>query len=126
MMSKLYFSKEHEWIRMGDDDVGVVGITDYAQQQLGDIVFVELPEQGTFLKQHDEVVVIESVKAASEVYAVVDGQVKEVNSALEDDPALVNQEPYGGGWLFTVFISDPSQLDDLMDEEAYKEYIESL
>ena len=125
-MNKLRFSKEHEWIRMSDDALGVIGITDHAQQQLGDIVFVDLPEQGLFFKRHSEVAVIESVKAASEIYAMVDGQVKEVNHALTENPSLVNQEPYAQGWLFTAMISDPSQLDDLMDESAYQEYLESL
>ncbi len=124
-MSDLKFSQEHEWIRV-DGDSGVVGITDYAQQQLGDIVFVELPEVGRQLAKGDEAAVVESVKAASEVYAIVGGEVTEVNGSLDDDPAQVNSDPMGGGWFFKIKISDAGELDGLMDESAYEEYTASL
>lgn len=124
-MSDLKFSQEHEWIRV-DGDSGVVGITDYAQQQLGDIVFVELPEVGRQLAKGDEAAVVESVKAASEVYAIVGGEVTEVNGSLDDDPAQVNSDPMGGGWFFKIKISDAGELDGLMDEGAYEEYTASL
>jgi len=124
-MSDLKFSQEHEWIRV-DGDSGVVGITDYAQQQLGDIVFVELPEVGRQLAKGDEAAVVESVKAASEVYAIVGGEVTEVNGSLDDDPAQVNSDPMGGGWFFKIKIGDAGELDGLMDESAYEEYTASL
>ncbi|HEX9768018.1 MAG TPA: glycine cleavage system protein GcvH [Kiloniellales bacterium] len=124
-MSDLKFSEEHEWIRV-DGDSGVVGITDYAQQQLGDIVFVELPEVGRQLAKGDEAAVVESVKAASEVYAIVGGEVTEVNGSLDDDPAQVNSDPMGGGWFFKIKIGDAGELDGLMDESAYEEYTASL
>jgi len=124
-MSDLKYSEDHEWIRM-EGDQGVVGITDYAQEQLGDIVFVELPEVGKQLAKGDEAAVIESVKAASELYALVGGEVTETNEGLADDPAKVNGDPLGGGWFFKLKLSDPGELDALMDEAAYKDYIESL
>ncbi len=124
-MSDLKFSEEHEWIRV-DGDSGVVGITDYAQQQLGDIVFVELPEVGRQLAKGDEAAVIESVKAASEVYAIVGGEVTEVNAGLDDDPAQVNSDPMGGGWFFKIKLKDTGELDGLMDESAYEAYTASL
>lgn len=124
-MSDLKFSEEHEWIRV-DGDSGVVGITDYAQQQLGDIVFVELPEVGRQLAKGDEAAVVESVKAASEVYAIVGGEVTEVNGSLDDDPGQVNSDPMGGGWFFKIKIGDAGELDGLMDESAYEEYTASL
>jgi glycine cleavage system H protein len=124
-MSDLKFSEEHEWIRI-EGDGGVVGITDYAQQQLGDIVFVELPEVGRQLAKGDEAAVIESVKAASEVYAIVGGEVTEVNKGLDDDPAQVNSDPMGGGWFFKIKIADAGELDGLMGETAYQDYTASL
>jgi glycine cleavage system H protein len=124
-MSDLKFSDEHEWIRI-EGDSGVVGITDYAQEQLGDIVFVELPEVGRKLTKGDEAAVIESVKAASEVYAIVGGEVVEVNEGLGDDPAQVNSDPMGGGWFFKIKIADAGDLNGLMDESAYADYTASL
>jgi glycine cleavage system H protein len=124
-MSDIKFSEEHEWIRI-EGDSGVVGLTNYAQEQLGDIVFVELPDVGRKLAKGDEAAVIESVKAASELYAIVGGEVTEVNDSLGDDPALVNSDPLGGGWFFKLKIGDAGELDGLMDENAYKEFTASL
>ncbi|MFA6220622.1 MAG: glycine cleavage system protein GcvH [Erythrobacter sp.] len=120
-----YFTDEHEWIEV-DGDSATVGITDYAQGQLGDIVFVELPAAGTALSKGGDAAVVESVKAASDVYAPIAGEVTEGNSALEDDPALVNTAPEGDGWFFRMTIADASQLDGLMDEAAYKAFCDSL
>lgn len=122
-MSQILFSKDHEWIRV-DGDVGTVGISDFAQQQLGDVVFVELPEVGKALTQHGEAAVVESVKAASEVYAPVTGEVLEINGELDDDTALVNTAPTGAGWFFKMRIADAAQLSDLMDEAAYKAFVD--
>jgi len=124
-MSEVRFTRDHEWIRI-DGDVGTVGITDYAQEQLGDIVFVELPDVGKSLKKGDEAAVVESVKAASEIYAPVDGEVKEVNEALAETPGTVNTDPLGEGWFLKLAIKNSGQLDELMDESAYKDYVESL
>jgi glycine cleavage system H protein len=124
-MSELRYSKEHEWIRV-DGDVATVGITDYAQEQLGDVVFVELPEVGKAVAAGKEAAVVESVKAASEVYAPVDGEVVEVNAKLADDPALVNKAPTGDGWFLKLRIKDAAQLAKLMDEAAYRKYVEGL
>lgn len=118
-MSKTYFTEDHEWIRV-EGETATVGITDYAQDQLGDLVFVELPEVGKSLSKGDTAVVVESVKAASDVYAPVDGEVTEVNEALVSDPSLVNSAPMGDGWLWKMKLSDESQLGNLMDEDAYK------
>ncbi|WP_374408604.1 glycine cleavage system protein GcvH [Pelagerythrobacter sp.] len=120
-----YFTDEHEWIDV-DGDTATAGITDYAQGQLGDIVFVELPGIGSTLKRGDDAAVVESVKAASDVYAPIDGQVAEVNAALEDDPSLVNTSPEGEGWFFKLTIADASQLDGLMDEAGYKSFVDGL
>ena len=120
-----YFTDEHEWIDV-DGDTATVGITDYAQQQLGDIVFVELPAPGTALTKGGDAAVVESVKAASDVYAPIDGEVSEANSALEDDPALVNTAPEGEGWFFKMTVGDASQLEGLMDEAGYKSFCDSL
>ena len=117
-MAKTYFTEDHEWIRL-DDGVAVVGITDHAQEQLGDLVFVELPEVGKSLKKGDTAVVVESVKAASDVYAPADGEVVAVNDALTSDPALVNSAATGDGWLWKMKLSDESALDGLMDEAGY-------
>ncbi|HEV7367799.1 glycine cleavage system protein GcvH [Arenibaculum sp.] len=119
------YTKDHEWIRV-DGDTGVIGISDYAQQQLGDVVFVDLPEVGRTVEAGGEAAVVESVKAASEVYAPVAGEVVAVNDALGDDPALVNREPMGGGWFVKLRITDASALDGLMDEAAYQSYVEGL
>lgn len=112
------YTEEHEWLRT-DGDVVVVGITEHATTQLGDIVFVELPEVGTEVAKDDEVVVIESVKAASDIGAPIDGVIVEVNSALADNPALANEDPLGEGWFFKIKPSDSSQMDACMDEAAY-------
>ena len=124
-MSGLRYSKDHEWVRV-DGDVGTVGISDYAQDQLGDVVYVELPEVGKTVAQNEEAAVVESVKAASEVYAPVSGEVVEVNQALEDDPALVNRDPTGEGWFLKLRMSAPDELDGLMDEGAYADYVAGL
>jgi len=124
-MSDLKFTEDHEWILV-EGDSGTVGITDYAQEQLGDIVFVELPEDGKELAKGDEAAVLESVKAASEVYAPLSGTVTETNGTLNDDPALVNSDPLGDGWFFKMTIDDASELDELMDEAAYRTYVKSL
>ena len=121
----LKYSKEHEWIRM-DGDVAVIGITDYAQQQLGDVVYVELPAVGKKLTPGDEAAVVESVKAASDVYAPISGEVVEANGALADNPAAVNQAAESGGWFFKIRIADRSELDQLMGADAYKSYTEGL
>ena len=120
-----YFTEEHEWIDV-DGDTATVGITDYAQGQLGDIVFVELPQPGTQVAKGKDAAVVESVKAASDVYAPITGEVTEANGALEDDPALVNTAPEGDGWFFKLTIADTSQLEGLMDEAAYKAFVDSL
>jgi glycine cleavage system H protein len=120
-----YFTDEHEWIDVAGD-VATVGITDYAQGQLGDIVFVELPAVGTKVEKGKDAAVVESVKAASDVYAPISGEVTEVNGALEEDPALVNTAPEGEGWFFKMTIADSAQLEGLMDEAAYKDFIASL
>ena len=121
----LYFTKDHEWVRV-DGDSATVGISDHAQAALGDIVFAEVPEAGRTLAKGDEAAVVESVKAASDVYAPVSGTVTESNSALGDDPALANREPEVGGWFFKLTLSDPSELDGLMDEPAYRAWCETL
>lgn len=120
-----YYTDEHEWIEV-EGDVATVGITDYAQGQLGDIVFVELPEVGAMIEQGKDAAVVESVKAASDVYAPITGEIVEVNPALEEDPALVNSAPEDGGWFFKMTIADPGELDKLMDEDGYKAFVESL
>lgn len=112
------YTEEHEWLR-ADGDIYVVGITEHATTQLGDLVFVELPEVGATVSKDDEIVVIESVKAASDIMAPVDGEITDVNSALADDPSLANSDPLGEGWFFKIKPSDPSQIDGLMDEAAY-------
>ena len=124
-MSMIRFTKEHEWVRMEGEEA-VVGITDYAQQQLGDVVFVELPEVGKTLAQGDEAAVVESVKAASEVYAPVSGTVTAVNEQLPDEPGLVNTSPMADGWFFRMEPSDPAELNQLMDEAAYQAFVAEL
>jgi len=120
-----YFTDEHEWIDV-DGDVATVGITDYAQSQLGDIVFVEVPAEGKEFVKGDDAAVVESVKAASDVYAPVSGTVIEGNAALEGEPALVNSDPEGDGWFFKLTLADPSELEDLMDEAAYEAFVGKL
>lgn len=120
-----YFTEEHEWIDV-DGDTATVGITDYAQEQLGDIVFVELPEVGTAIEKGKDAAVVESVKAASDVYAPISGEVIEANGALEDDPALVNSSAEEEGWFFKLTIADTSELEGLMDEAAYKSFVDGL
>jgi glycine cleavage system H protein len=120
-----YFTKDHEWIDV-DGTSATVGITDYAQGQLGDVVFVELPEAGRVVAAGKEAAVVESVKAASEVYAPVSGTVTEANAALADTPDLVNTAPEGGGWFFKLTLSNPAELEGLMDEGAYKAFVDSL
>jgi glycine cleavage system H protein len=118
----LRFTEEHEWLRQDGDEV-VVGITEYAAEQLGDLVFVELPEEGRTVAKGDEVVTIESVKAASDIAAPLDGQITEVNAAIVANPGLVNEDPLEDGWFFKMTLNDPTELDALMDEEAYRAYI---
>ena len=124
-MAIVKYTKEHEWIRV-EEGVGVVGITDYAQEQLGDIVYVELPEVGAGMTKGAEAAVVESVKAASEIYAPVGGEVTEVNQNLADNPGTVNTDAMGEGWFFKMRIADTDEVDRLMDGVAYQEYVESL
>jgi glycine cleavage system H protein len=121
-MPTLRFTKDHEWVRQ-DGDTVVIGITDYAQQQLGDIVYVELPAPGTRVEAGKEAAVVESAKAASEVYAPVSGEVVAVNDAISDDPGKVNADPMGDGWFLSVKLDDPKALDSLMDEAAYQAFV---
>ena len=120
-----YFTEEHEWIDV-DGDTATVGITDYAQEQLGDIVFVELPDVGSQVAKGKDAAVVESVKAASDVYAPITGEVTEANQALDEDPALVNSSPEADGWFFKLTIADKGELDGLMDEAAYKSFCDGL
>ncbi len=119
-MSALRMTGDHEWIRMDSADTGTVGITHYAQEQLGDVVFVELPEVGRRVAKGEDVAVIESVKAAAECKAPAAGTVTEVNRALADEPARVNRDPTGAGWFFKLKLDDPGEIEQLMDEDAYK------
>jgi len=121
----LYFTREHEWIDV-DGDIATVGISDHAQQALGDIVFAEVPDAGRTLTKGGDAAVVESVKAASDVYAPVGGEVIESNAALGDDPALINRDPEGEGWFFKLRLADPSELDGLMDANAYREWVKTL
>jgi len=121
----VYFTREHEWIRV-DGDTATVGISDHAQEQLGDIVFAEVPEAGRKLTKGQEAAVVESVKAASDVYAPVSGEVVEGNQAVADDPALINTDPEGQGWFFKLKLDNPGELDGLMDETAYRDFVASL
>lgn len=120
-----YFTEDHEWIEV-DGDTGTVGITDYAQGQLGDITFVELPEVGATVSKGASVSVVDSVKAASDVYTPVSGTVSDANAALADQPELVNADAEKSGWLFRIKLSEPAELGALMDETAYKAYVETL
>ena len=120
-----YFTEDHEWVDV-DGNVGTVGISEYAQSQLGDIVFVDVPEEGKALTKGDEAAVVESVKAASDVYSPVSGTVIEGNPALTETPGLVNEEPESDGWFFKLTLSDPDELSGLMDEIAYAAFVEKL
>jgi glycine cleavage system H protein len=121
----VYFTKEHEWIRV-DGDTATVGISNHAQEQLGDIVFAEVPEAGRRVTKGQEAAVVESVKAASDVYAPLSGEVIEGNSALSDDPALINSDPEGAGWFFKLKLDNAGELEGLMDEVAYRDFVASL
>jgi glycine cleavage system H protein len=124
-MAERRYTEEHEWVEVGGDS-GVIGISDYAQEQLGDIVFVELPNVGKILDQRDEAAVVESVKAAAEVYTPVSGEVIEVNEELNNDPSLVNSDAFGEGWFAKLRLSDPTEIESLMDEETYKTFLADL
>lgn len=121
-MGNLRFTKNHEWLRV-DGNKAYVGISDYAQHAMGDVVFVELPELDASFKQDDNIATIESVKAVSDVYSPVSGKVVEVNEALEDEPATINENPYEKGWIFALELEDASQADSLMSESDYEEFI---
>ena len=121
----VYFTKEHEWIRV-EGDTATIGISDHAQEQLGDIVFAEVPEAGRHISKGQEAAVVESVKAASDVYAPVSGEVIEGNQAVVDDPALVNSDPEGNGWFFKLKLDNSGELEGLMDENAYREWVKTL
>ena len=118
------YAKSHEYVHL-EGDVATIGITDYAQKELGDVVFVELPQVGSQLEQNEELGSIESVKAVSELFAPVTGEVTEVNERLRDKPELVNSDPYGDGWMIKVRLSDPTEVDELMTAEEYEEYVET-
>lgn len=124
-MSQARYTQDHEYIRL-DGDSAIVGISDYAQEQLGDVVFVELPEVGKSFAKGAQAAVVESVKAASEIYMPVDGEVIEVNGALEEEPGKVNTDPDGEGWFFKIRLTDKGQLEALMDEAAYKEFLKTV
>ena len=124
-MSQVRYSKDHEYVRL-EGEIGVVGISDHAQSQLGDVVFVELPAVGAQIAKGAEAAVVESVKAASEVYAPASGEVVAVNDALENEPGLINEDSSGKGWLFRLKLSNPAELDGLMDETAYQEFLKTL
>ncbi len=120
-----YFTDEHEWIDV-EGDSATVGITDYAQEQLGDIVFVELPDVGAMLDKGGDAAVVESVKAASDVYSPITGEVTEANGSLEDEPALVNSSPEEDGWFFRMTVGDKAEFEGLMDDKAYKAFVDNL
>ena len=122
-LESLKYSREHEWISVDDDDVGTVGITDYAQEQLGDVVFVELPKAGSQVAQHEKFGEIESVKSVSDLFSPIGGEVLEVNSALEDGPEGVNEEPYGSGWMLKIQIDDQRELDSLLSQAEYASFL---
>jgi len=121
----MYFTEDHEWLSV-EGETAIVGITDYAQQQLGDVVFIELPDEGKDLVQGGQAAVVESVKAASEVYSPVSGTVTAVNADLEGAPALVNEDAMGAGWFFAVAMIDPTELDNLMDQDGYDAFVAGL
>ena len=120
-----YFTREHEWIKV-DGDTATVGITNHAQEALGDIVFTEVPDSGKQLSKGQEAAVVESVKAASDVYSPVTGEVTEGNQAVADDPSLVNSDPEGAGWFFKIRLTDAGELDGLMDEGTYRDWVKTL
>jgi glycine cleavage system H protein len=122
-MSTMKFTKDHEWVKV-EGDIAVVGISQFAQSQLGDVVFVDLPAVGKQLSKGDDAAVVESVKAASDIYAPVSGEITEVNAELEAEPSLANQDPENTGWFFKLKLSDPSDLDDMMDAAAYQAFVE--
>lgn len=124
-MANRKYTEDHEWVEV-DGENGVIGISDYAQEQLGDVVFVELPSVGKVLDQRDEAAVVESVKAAAEVYTPVSGEVIEINDELNNDPSLVNTDAFGEGWFAKLKLTDPTELEDLMDESAYKTFLAGL
>ena len=121
----LKYTREHEWVRIEEEDV-VVGITDYAQDQLGDIVFIELPNEGDEISKDEDFGTIESVKAVSDIYAPVSGEVVEVNDALPESPEIINDDPYGEAWMVRIHMSDPSELDELMSVDEYEEYVAAI
>lgn len=121
----LYFTREHEWIRV-EGDTATVGISDHAQEQLGDIVFAEVPQSGRRLSKGQEAAVVESVKAASDVYSPVSGEVVEGNSKVADDPSIVNSDPEGEGWFFKLKLDNPGEVEGLMDEAAYRDWVKTL
>ena len=123
MSSDLRYSEEHEWVSV-DGEIATVGISDFAQQQLGDVVFVELPDVGRAVERGAEIAVVESVKAASEIYAPLSGEVVEINEALTNEPAKVNESPEGDGWFFKMRLADAAEVDELMDAAAYKTFID--
>ena len=122
--SDLHFTKEHEWVQFDSDHIATVGITDFAQESLGDITFVQLPREGEEIKKNDPFGVVESVKAVSDLYAPVSGRVVEVNQPLLSAPELLNEDPYHDGWMIKVEVKDESDLEDLMDADEYKDYVE--
>ena len=124
-MADVKYTNEHEWIRV-DGDVGTIGITNYAQEQLGDVVFVDVPQVGRKVTKGESIAVVESVKAASDIFAPVSGEIVEANGALTDSPGDVNAEPMGKGWFFKIRLSNKSELDGLMDEAAYNAFVKSL
>jgi len=126
MAAEIRYTKEHEWVRLEDDGTATIGITDHAQEALGDIVFVELPEAGRVLVEGESCAVVESVKAASDIYAALAGTVLEANELLAEDPSLVNRDPEDEAWFFRIDPTDPEAIQALMDEEAYQSFVESL
>ena len=124
-MTNLRFTKEHEWVRL-EDGIATVGITEHAQEALGDVVFVELPDPGREVEEGEAISVVESVKAASDVYAPLTGRITEINQAIIDDPALVNRESAGAGWFFKLALADTAAFDALLDEDAYNAFLETL
>jgi len=125
-MSTLYFTEDHEYILVDDNGIGAVGISDYAQQQLGDVVYVETPQDGDTFTTGDETGVVESVKIASELYAPVSGEVVETNEALDDNPSLVNEDPMGNGWFYKIKLADAAELEDLKDEAEYQAFLDEI
>lgn len=121
----LFYTESHEWVRLNDDGTVTIGITDHAQEQLGDLVFVETPEIESTVSASDPVAVVESVKAASDIYAPINGVILDANSALAEEPELVNSEPYTGGWLFTIQPEDATEVEELLDGEAYEAFVMS-